>query len=139
MGVLQFAPPSVDLSNSGLEEFRQPEFEGFGPNPNKTVCVDTTKEVEKTSDAPIIEDWVSECDEEEIVTKVFKSDNVQQKPKQANETRKFSQIPRFNSANRNQLKSQRLRIGFQFKPKACFVCGSFSHLIKCEIQESGLN
>ncbi|GJU14170.1 putative ribonuclease H-like domain-containing protein [Tanacetum coccineum] len=42
-----FAPPTIDLSNSGLEEFRQPEFEGYGLKPNKTVCVDATKEVEK--------------------------------------------------------------------------------------------
>nr|GEZ06433.1 ribonuclease H-like domain-containing protein [Tanacetum cinerariifolium] len=26
-----FAPPIVDLSNSGLEEFKQPEFESYGP------------------------------------------------------------------------------------------------------------
>ncbi|GJZ29857.1 ribonuclease H-like domain-containing protein [Tanacetum coccineum] len=25
-----FAPPTIDLSNSGLEEFQQPEFEGYG-------------------------------------------------------------------------------------------------------------
>ncbi|GJV39168.1 uncharacterized mitochondrial protein-like protein [Tanacetum coccineum] len=25
-----FAPPTIDLSNSGLEEFKQPEFEGYG-------------------------------------------------------------------------------------------------------------
>ncbi|GJT18034.1 putative ribonuclease H-like domain-containing protein [Tanacetum coccineum] len=26
-----FAPPTIDLSNFGLEEFQQPEFEGYGP------------------------------------------------------------------------------------------------------------
>nr|GEW36578.1 retrotransposon protein, putative, Ty3-gypsy subclass [Tanacetum cinerariifolium] len=26
-----FAPPSIDLSNSGLEEFQHPEFKGYGP------------------------------------------------------------------------------------------------------------
>ncbi|GKC70141.1 hypothetical protein Tco_1116024, partial [Tanacetum coccineum] len=26
-----FSPPKLDLSNSGLEEFQQPEFEGYGP------------------------------------------------------------------------------------------------------------
>ncbi|GKG06328.1 hypothetical protein Tco_0326414, partial [Tanacetum coccineum] len=25
-----FAPPTIDLSNSGLEEFKQPEFKGYG-------------------------------------------------------------------------------------------------------------
>ncbi|GJX92479.1 hypothetical protein Tco_0345805 [Tanacetum coccineum] len=29
-----FLPPNLDLSNSGLEEFQQPEFEGYGPKTN---------------------------------------------------------------------------------------------------------
>ncbi|GJR00271.1 hypothetical protein Tco_0523255 [Tanacetum coccineum] len=89
-----FAPPSIDLSNSGLEEFKQPEFEGFGPKANKSVCVDATKEVEKTSDALIIEDWVFDCDEDESVVKVLKSDNVQPKLEQANQPRNVRQNPR---------------------------------------------
>ncbi|GKA26165.1 ribonuclease H-like domain-containing protein [Tanacetum coccineum] len=35
-----FAPPFVDLSNSGLEEFKHPKFEGYGPKANKCVSVD---------------------------------------------------------------------------------------------------
>ncbi|GKF98305.1 hypothetical protein Tco_0297088, partial [Tanacetum coccineum] len=33
-----FAPPSIDLSSSGLKEFQQPEFEGYGVKVNKSVC-----------------------------------------------------------------------------------------------------
>ncbi|GJV20007.1 hypothetical protein Tco_1369027 [Tanacetum coccineum] len=131
-----FAPPTIDLSNSGLEEFKQPKFEGYRPKVNKSVSVDVTKEVEKTFDVPIIEDWVSDCDEDESVVKVSKSNNVQQKPKQADETRKFSQNPRNNKSSWNTQKSQRLGVGFQFSPKACFVCGSFNHLIKdCDFHD----
>nr|GEV76308.1 hypothetical protein [Tanacetum cinerariifolium] len=32
-----FSPPTIDLFNSGLEEFQQPEFEGYGFKANKTV------------------------------------------------------------------------------------------------------
>nr|GEW56694.1 hypothetical protein [Tanacetum cinerariifolium] len=32
-----FAPSTVDLSNSGLEEFKQPEFEGYGPKASKIL------------------------------------------------------------------------------------------------------
>ncbi|GJX61005.1 hypothetical protein Tco_0293905 [Tanacetum coccineum] len=46
-----------------------------------------SKEVKKTSDAPIIDDWVSDCDEDETV--VLESLNVQ-KPKQADQPRKFA-------------------------------------------------
>nr|GEZ41982.1 hypothetical protein [Tanacetum cinerariifolium] len=38
-----FAPPTVDLSNSNLEEFQHPEFEGYGPKASKSVCVVLTK------------------------------------------------------------------------------------------------
>ncbi|GJY47407.1 hypothetical protein Tco_0436470, partial [Tanacetum coccineum] len=32
-----FAPSKLDLSNSGLEEFQQPEFKGYGPKTSKSV------------------------------------------------------------------------------------------------------
>ncbi|GJQ93789.1 hypothetical protein Tco_0004928 [Tanacetum coccineum] len=35
-----FAPPTIDLSNSGLKEFQLPEFEGYGV---KTICPKNVK------------------------------------------------------------------------------------------------
>ncbi|GJY71909.1 hypothetical protein Tco_0475612 [Tanacetum coccineum] len=61
-----FAPPSIDLSNSGLKKFKQPEFEGYGVKVNNGASENVSKEVKKTLDAPIIEDWVSDCDEDEL-------------------------------------------------------------------------
>ncbi|GJQ89383.1 hypothetical protein Tco_0000522 [Tanacetum coccineum] len=57
--------------NEGLEKFKQPEFEGYGVKVNKGASENVSKEVKKTSDAPIIEDWVSDCDEDETVVKRF--------------------------------------------------------------------
>ncbi|GJW19183.1 ribonuclease H-like domain-containing protein [Tanacetum coccineum] len=37
-----FSLPNLDLSNSGLEEFQQPEFEGYGPKTSKNVSEDTS-------------------------------------------------------------------------------------------------
>ncbi|GKF97839.1 hypothetical protein Tco_0293660 [Tanacetum coccineum] len=54
-----FIPPSIDLSNSGLEKFKQPKFEGYGVKVNNGHSENVSKEVKKTLDAPIIEDWVS--------------------------------------------------------------------------------
>ncbi|GKC78608.1 hypothetical protein Tco_1129382 [Tanacetum coccineum] len=128
-----FSPPSIDLSNSGLEKFKQPEFEGYGVKVNKGASENVSKEVKKTSDAPIIEDWVSDCDEDETV--VLESLNVQ-KPKQADQPRKVSQNPRNNSTSWNTLMPKKLGVRFQFTPKACFVCGSFNHLIKdCDFHD----
>ncbi|GJZ47667.1 ribonuclease H-like domain-containing protein [Tanacetum coccineum] len=60
-----FAPPTIDLSNSGLEEFKQPEFKGYGVKVNKSVSENSSNEIKKTSGAPIIEDWIFDCDEDE--------------------------------------------------------------------------
>nr|GEW19229.1 hypothetical protein [Tanacetum cinerariifolium] len=60
-----FAPPTIDLSNSCLEGFKHPEFEGYGPKDSKSISVDTSNEFKKALDAPIIEDWVSDSDEDE--------------------------------------------------------------------------
>ncbi|GJY54489.1 ribonuclease H-like domain-containing protein [Tanacetum coccineum] len=131
-----FAPPTIDLSNSGLKEFQQPEFEGYGLKENKGVCENSSNEIKKTTDAPIIEDWVSDCDEDESEVRILKSDNVQQKPKQANQPRKVSENPRYNRTNWNEKKTQKLGVGFQFTKKACFVCGSLNHLIKdCDFHD----
>nr|GEX15504.1 hypothetical protein [Tanacetum cinerariifolium] len=57
--------PTIDLSSFGLEEFKQPEFESYRPKASKSVCVETSNVIKKAFDAPIIEDSVSDCDEDE--------------------------------------------------------------------------
>ncbi|GJV57406.1 putative ribonuclease H-like domain-containing protein [Tanacetum coccineum] len=56
-----FVPPTLNLSNSGLEEFQQPEFEGE-PNISKSVSKDVSNEVRKSPDAPLVEELVSDVD-----------------------------------------------------------------------------
>ncbi|GKD14216.1 hypothetical protein Tco_1198623, partial [Tanacetum coccineum] len=58
------APPTIDLSSSGLEEFQQPEFEGYGLRANKSVCENSLNETKKNSDAPLIKEWVSDNEDE---------------------------------------------------------------------------
>ncbi|GKC45541.1 hypothetical protein Tco_1063263, partial [Tanacetum coccineum] len=68
-------------------------------------------------------------------TIVLESLNVQ-KPKQADQPRKVSQNPRNNNTSWNTPMPKKLGFGFQFTPKACFVCGSFNHLIKdCDFHD----
>nr|GEY67141.1 hypothetical protein [Tanacetum cinerariifolium] len=50
-----FAPLTIDLSNSSLEEFQHPKFKGYGPKDSKSVCVDTSNEIKKALDAIIFE------------------------------------------------------------------------------------
>ncbi|GJW53769.1 putative ribonuclease H-like domain-containing protein [Tanacetum coccineum] len=49
----------------------EPEFEGYGFKANKGVCENSSNEIKKTTDAPIIEDWVSDCDEDDILIRNF--------------------------------------------------------------------
>nr|GEY16124.1 hypothetical protein [Tanacetum cinerariifolium] len=55
-----FSPLKLDLSNSGLEEFKQPKFEGYGPKTSKSVCEDISNEVKEYPDAPLVKDRVSD-------------------------------------------------------------------------------
>ncbi|GKD72817.1 hypothetical protein Tco_1331099 [Tanacetum coccineum] len=87
-----FAPPTIDLSNSGLEEFKQPEFEGYGVKVKKNVNENSSNEIKKTSGALIIKDWVSDCDEDETMEKVSKLANVK-KPQQAGQPRNSGLVP----------------------------------------------
>nr|GEY35688.1 hypothetical protein [Tanacetum cinerariifolium] len=84
-----FVPPTIDLSNSSPEEFKQHEFEGYGPKASKSVSVNTSNEIKKAPDAPIIKDWVDEEESEEMI---LNSKNVQHKPKQANQPRNGNKV-----------------------------------------------
>ncbi|GJY75137.1 reverse transcriptase domain-containing protein [Tanacetum coccineum] len=106
----------------------------------------------QTNDRPsgvIIEDWVS--DDEDI----FQSNDLQAtdkpsfkrieftnarnesvKPKQAEKPRITTQNPKVDRRDWNEKMTQKIGLGFGFTKKACFVCGSYSHLIKdCDFHE----
>ncbi|GKF46010.1 hypothetical protein Tco_0135812, partial [Tanacetum coccineum] len=54
-----FSPPKLDLSNSGLEEFQQPEFQGYGPKTSKNVSEDISNEVKESPVVPLVKELVS--------------------------------------------------------------------------------
>ncbi|GJX26988.1 hypothetical protein Tco_0233284 [Tanacetum coccineum] len=103
-----FSPPKFDLSNSGLEEFQQPEFKGYGPKTSKSVSEDISNEVRETSDAPLVKELES-------------NDNLEKKTISPTS-------PRGNQRNWNHQKSQQLGSNFVMYNKACFVYGSFDHV-----------
>ncbi|GJS69467.1 ribonuclease H-like domain-containing protein [Tanacetum coccineum] len=62
--------------------------------------------------------------------------NKENTHRQAEYPRK-SQSPRSNRRNWNGMMTQKLGNGFEFIKKACFVCGSFNHLIKdCDFHDN---
>ncbi|GJV55696.1 hypothetical protein Tco_1456701 [Tanacetum coccineum] len=95
------------------------------------------KPVRKNNDAPIIEDWVSDDEDEVETTVVVKKKTViptaakiekpVRKPVRYAEMYR-SQRPRGNQRNWNGQKSNQLGCNFVFNNKACFICGSFDHI-----------
>ncbi|GKE69497.1 retrovirus-related pol polyprotein from transposon TNT 1-94 [Tanacetum coccineum] len=140
-------PNKLDMSYSGLEEFQQSEFEGYGLRANKSICENSSNETKKIFDAPLIEEWVSDNEDEvespvvvekkTVVPTIPKVDVVRPK-QQEKPVRKIvryaemyrSKGPRGNQRNWNNLKSQQLGSDFVMNNKACFVCESFDHLKK---------
>ncbi|GJS15140.1 hypothetical protein Tco_0409612 [Tanacetum coccineum] len=77
-----FSPTKVDLSNSGLEEFQQPKFEGYGPKTSKSVSKDISNKVRESPDAILVKELVSDdkLDKKTIFPTVAKIEFV--RPKQ---------------------------------------------------------
>ncbi|GJR82463.1 putative ribonuclease H-like domain-containing protein [Tanacetum coccineum] len=132
-----FSPPNLDLSNSGLEEFQQPEFEGYGPKTSKSVSEDTSNEVRESLDASLVDALVSnnKLEKKTIFPTAAKINFVrpQQQEKPVRKPVKYAKIyrsitPRGNQRNWNNQKSQQLGSDFVMYNKACFVCGSFNHV-----------
>ncbi|GKA14964.1 hypothetical protein Tco_0694610 [Tanacetum coccineum] len=90
--------PKLDLSNSGLEEFQQPEFEGYGPKTSKSVSEDISNKVRESPDAPKIIKFVRPKQQEKPVRKSVKYAEVY-RPKAVNTARPNSAVVNAMRAN----------------------------------------
>ncbi|GJT27201.1 putative ribonuclease H-like domain-containing protein, partial [Tanacetum coccineum] len=110
-------PNKLDLSYSGLDEFKEPEFKGYGPENSKkesnVVCENYSNETKKNFDAPLIEEWVSDDEDEDESPVVVKKKTV------------IPTVAKIEKPVRKPLGNE-----FVMNNKACFACGSFNHLIK---------
>ncbi|GKB10508.1 ribonuclease H-like domain-containing protein, partial [Tanacetum coccineum] len=154
-----YIPPLADLSFTGLDD------SVYRPIANKTsasmsqvevnIALPSNASVEMTrveSVRPIgviIEDWVTNDED------IFQSNDLQAtdkpslkrieftnarnesvKPKQAEKPRIIPQNPKVDRRDWNEKLTQKLGLGFGFTKKACFVRGSYNHLIKdCDFHE----
>ncbi|GJV09197.1 retrovirus-related pol polyprotein from transposon TNT 1-94 [Tanacetum coccineum] len=144
-----FMPLKPDLSFSGLEEFISEPIviKPIAKNSEAKASKAKPKAVRKNNGALIIEDWVSDNEEDDvpqakIEKKIFKPSFAKikfVKPKQQEKTvrktvnhveqnRQNIHTPRGNQRNWNNMTSQRLGSNFEMFNKACYVCGSFDHL-----------
>ncbi|GJT69622.1 putative ribonuclease H-like domain-containing protein [Tanacetum coccineum] len=139
-----FMPPTPDLSFIGLDEFVNKHVV---ENCKAMSSKEEPKVVRKNDDAPCIEEWVSDDEEEDvsqpkiekkivrpsIVKKEFVKSKQQEKTarktvKQVEQHRQNTHSPRGNQRNWNNMMSQKLGSNFEMFNKACYVCGSFDHL-----------
>ncbi|GJV49874.1 putative ribonuclease H-like domain-containing protein [Tanacetum coccineum] len=123
-------PKKLDLSYSGLDEFKEPEFKGYGPENKEQVSQDKSSFVESSLNV-----------DKEIVLRInkkveFTKPKNHEKPvkKSVRYAKMYrSQSPRGNQRNWNGQKSNQLGKDFVMYNKACFICGSFNHLqINCD-------
>ncbi|GJR75912.1 putative ribonuclease H-like domain-containing protein, partial [Tanacetum coccineum] len=147
--IRNFMPPKPDLSFSSLEEFTSEPIviKHVVENSEAKASDGKPKAVMKNNGAPIIEDWVSDNEEDDvplakIEKKIFKPNFAKidyVKTKQTNKTnrktakqvehnRQNTHIPRGNQRNWNNMMSQRLGSNFEMFNKACYICESFDHL-----------
>nr|GEX83098.1 hypothetical protein [Tanacetum cinerariifolium] len=145
-----FLPPKLDLSNSSLEEFKQPQLESYEPKSSEiestNAIEDIPNDLKECPDAPLVKDRVSDnkdCSVASLVVVEKKNDvptiakvEVVRPKQQEKPIRKIvryaemyrSQGLRGNQRNWNNQKSQQLGSNFLMYNKACFVCGSFKHV-----------
>ncbi|GJS45768.1 ribonuclease H-like domain-containing protein [Tanacetum coccineum] len=119
-----FSPPNLDLSYSGLEEFQQPKFVGYGPKPSKSVSEDTSNEVKESPDVPLVEELVSDdkLEKKTVFLTVAKMEFVrlkqQEKPVRKPVKPKAVNTARPNSAVVNAVRANQVNV---VKASACWV------------------
>ncbi|GJR76080.1 putative ribonuclease H-like domain-containing protein [Tanacetum coccineum] len=153
-----FMPPRLDLTYPDLCEYVSETIvsESVASEPVVETSKVKTSETKpsrvepKFVSEPLIEDWVSDSEDEvkskpKIKKKIVKTSFAKiefVKPKEqvksprnitvnhSNNHRQSTHSPRGNKRNWNNLMTQKLGSNFKFKNKACYVCGGFDHLIK---------
>nr|GEW95160.1 retrovirus-related Pol polyprotein from transposon TNT 1-94 [Tanacetum cinerariifolium] len=141
---LENVSKSLNKLKDGLDEFAN---KLVVENSEADSSQEKPKEVRKNTDALIIEKWVSDNEDEEIIqpkfeqkivkTSIAKIEFVKAKQPEKKARKIVKQIknsgqnthrPRGNQRNWNNMMSQRLGSNFEMLNKACYVCESFDHL-----------
>ncbi|GJS49290.1 putative ribonuclease H-like domain-containing protein [Tanacetum coccineum] len=144
------------LAMSSEEEPKEFANEPVVENNKAMSSKEEPKVVRKNDDAPIIDEWVSDDEEDDvsqpktekktirpsIVNKEFVKSKQQEKTsrktvKQVEQHRQNTHSPRGNQRNWNNMMSQKLGSNFEMFNKACYVCGSFDHLQDKGVINSG--
>ncbi|GKA27625.1 hypothetical protein Tco_0713793, partial [Tanacetum coccineum] len=143
-----FMPPKHNLVYPNLDDFVEVNKSASESVVEKPIVeTNEPKNARKENRVPIIEDWVSESEEENVprikTVEMFnkpsfakinfvKSTKQVKSPRKisVNKNRQNTPSPRGNKRNWNHKMSQKLGNDFEMFTKACHMCGSFEHLRK---------
>ena len=157
IGYNETPPPLQSVFAPSGKELSFIDVNGLIKSAGETSKSNESSKAEKVySDAPIIEDWVSDSEDEQSESDT--SDKQEEIPKTENSSekqvrftrpvlghaisrkiaeykevpreqfRKIENRPRGNQRNFNGLVSNKLGSNFELRNKACYNCGSFEHL-----------
>nr|GEU32573.1 hypothetical protein [Tanacetum cinerariifolium] len=126
-----YMPPKPDLSFAGLDDsiykFKISETVTSLAKVDKDAPETSTGSVEKPkedrSSAPLIQDWETDSDNDSV----FRPEPITTK---IDFVKAGESVKPVDFVKNNGRMTQKLGLGFGFTKKACFVCGSMSHLIE---------
>ncbi|GJR47772.1 hypothetical protein Tco_1315875 [Tanacetum coccineum] len=125
--------PDKSRKGLGLEEFQQPEFEGYGPKTSKSVSKDTSNEVRESPDSLLVKELVSndKLDKKTIFPTVPKINFVrpqqqENQPKAVNTARPNSAV--VNAVRANQCHPQKEDQGYVDSGRSRHMTGNMSYL-----------
>ncbi|GJR47962.1 putative ribonuclease H-like domain-containing protein [Tanacetum coccineum] len=142
-------PKKLDLSYSGLDEFKEFEFKSYGFENSKQesniVCDQKSDDSKENSDDSLVKEQVSKdtssfvesplnVDKETVfLDKKIESVKPKNHEKPVKKSVRYAEMyrshsPRGNQRNWNGQKSNQLGSDFVMYNKACFICGSFDHV-----------
>ncbi|GJZ08620.1 putative ribonuclease H-like domain-containing protein [Tanacetum coccineum] len=143
-------PKMLDLSYSGLDEFKELEFKAYGfedsNQKSNVVCDKKSNDSKENSDDSLVKEQVSKDSSSFVESSlnvnketIFLVDKKVEFVKPKNHKKRVkksvmyaemyrSQTPRGNQRNWNGQKSNQLGSDFVMYNKACFICRSFDHV-----------
>ncbi|GJZ24753.1 hypothetical protein Tco_0562212, partial [Tanacetum coccineum] len=147
-GMHAVPPPMTGIYMPPKSDFGIDDVETLESMPK--LAVNKPKAVSKPkvwSDAPIIEEFESDNDDDYVIKPSKEQEKTSfafvnivkhvKTPKEiVKEQNTYSPSPKADKRDWNGLMSKKLGLGYGLTKKACFVCGSFNHLIRdCDIHE----
>ncbi|GJY11993.1 hypothetical protein Tco_0381302, partial [Tanacetum coccineum] len=110
-------PTPLDLSFSGLDEFKEPKFKGYGPENSKKES-----NVDEVESPAVVKKKI-------VIPTAAKIEKLVRKRTVRYAEMYRSQRPRGNQRKWNGQKSNQLGCNFVFNNKASFIYGSFDHIL----------